>query len=107
LGGDMLGNRRSIAAANDGGRCVFEESGERHPFEQSDRYAARRKRDRFTPDMLRDYLHHFTVELFADDFLCVGPATPAVRLQQTTNTGVTPDFTLEQVVTGLPWARGR
>jgi hypothetical protein len=34
--------RRSIAAANDGGRWVFETSGEPLPFERSDQYTRRR-----------------------------------------------------------------
>lgn len=106
LGGDALGYRRSIATANDGGRWVFEEAGERYPFEQVERYAAPRKRDRFTPDMLRDYLQHFHVELFNDDFMRVDAAAPAVRLQQVTNVHSTPEFTLEQVVAGIPWQRG-
>lgn len=104
-GGSPLGYRRSIAAANDGGRWVFEESGERYPFEQVERYAVRRKGDRFTAEMLRAYLLHFGIELFTDDFLRVDAATPAVRLQQQTNVHHTPEFTLEQVAAGVPWRR--
>lgn len=100
-----LGYRRSIAALNDGGRWVFEESGERFPFEGVDRYTLRRKRDRFTPDMLRRYLTHFGIELFSDDFLRVDPTTPAVRFQKLTNIQSSPEFTLEQVVAGVPWQR--
>jgi len=104
LGGcPPLGYRRSVAAANDGGRWTFDESGERYPFEQIERYGARRKRERFTREMLRDYLRHFGVELFADEFLCIDAATPAIRLQQVTNVFHTPEFTLEQVVAGVPW----
>lgn len=104
LGGcPPLGYRRSLAAANDGGHWVFDDSGERYPFEQIERYAERRKRDRFTREMLRDYLRHFGAELFTDDFLRVDAATPAVRLQQVTNVRHTPEFTLEQVVAGVPW----
>lgn len=95
--------RRSIAAANDGGRWVFEESGERYPFEQVERYSERRKRDRFTRQMLRDYLRQFDVELFSDEFFTVDRASPAVRLQQRTKVWHTPEFTLEQVVAGVPW----
>lgn len=76
--------RRSIAAANDGGRWVFEESGERFPFEQVERYSEHRKRDRFTRQMLRDYLTHFGIELFSDSFFRVDLAAPAVRLQERT-----------------------
>lgn len=104
LGGDPpLGCRRSIAVMNDGGRWIFEESGVRYPFEQVECYSARRKRDRFTGEMLRDYLRHFGVELFTDEFLCVSAEMPAVRLQQVTNVQQTREFMLEQVVAGVPW----
>ena len=100
-----LGYRRSIAAANDGGRWIFEESGERYPFELPERYSLARKRDRFTTEMLGDYLKEFGVELFSDDYLCVDVATPAIRLQQRTMVHQTPEFTLEEVVAGVPWKR--
>lgn len=104
LGGSPpLGYRRTIAALNDGGRWVFEESGERFPFEEVERYSSRRKRDRFTSEMLARYLHHFGIELGADAFLRVGETSPAIRLQQVTKVWSSPEFTLEQVTAGLPW----
>jgi hypothetical protein len=106
LGGHPpLGYRRALDASNDGGRWTFDEFGERYPFEQIERYSAPRKRDRFTREMLRDYLRHFGIELFADEFLRIDAATPAIKLQQVTNTYHTPEFTLEQVVAGVPWQR--
>jgi hypothetical protein len=106
LGGKPpLGYRRSIAAMNDGGRWIFEESGERFPFEQVGRYEERRKRDRFTREMLRDYLREFGIEMFSDEFLRVDAASPAVRLQQRTKGWNAPEFTLEQVIAGVPWQR--
>ena len=100
-----LGYRRSIAALDDGGRWVFEESGERFPFEEVERYISRRKRDRFSREMLAGYLHHFGIELFRDAFLQVDATTPAVRLQQVTEIQSSPEFTLDQVAAGLPWRR--
>jgi len=97
------GVRRSIAALDDGGRWVFEESGERFPFEEVEHYTSRRKRDRFTREMLARYLHHFGIELRTDAFLCVDATTPAVRLQQVTKIISSPEFTLDQVTAGLPW----
>jgi hypothetical protein len=47
---------RTIAAADDGGRWVFETSGNPLPVEASFNYAARRKRDRFTTDNLHTLL---------------------------------------------------
>ena len=106
LGGKPpLSYRRSIAAINDGGRWIFDESGERFPFEQVGRYEERRKRDRFTREMLRDYLREFGIELLSDEFLRVDAASPAVRLQQCTKGWHAPEFTLEQVVAGVPWQR--
>jgi hypothetical protein len=102
LGGRMpVGYRRSIAAANDGGRWIFEESGERFPFEQVGKYTERRKRDRFTREMLCDYIKEFGIELFADDFLRVDGASPAVRLQQRIVSWRAAVRTLQQVAAGI------
>src|SRR5215471_12011382 len=43
----------------------------------------RRKRDRFTRQMLSEYLHHFGIAL-EDVFLRIDPSTPAARLQRVT-----------------------
>jgi hypothetical protein len=72
-GGDANGSRRSIAAANDGGRWVFHMSGTPYPFEDTDRYSASRKRDRFPPDLLWAYLREMGVPGIADEhFLIAG-----------------------------------
>lgn len=106
LGGEMpLGYRRSLAAANDGDRWTFDESGEPFPFEQTSRYTERRKRDRFTREMLRDYLREFGVDLFSDDFFRIAPESPAVRLQQITKVWHLPEYSLEEVVAGVPWQK--
>ena len=47
---------RSIAAMNDGGRWRFDLDGTPYPFEELERYEAKRKADRFKPDMLQRYL---------------------------------------------------
>jgi len=52
---------RSIVAANDGGRWVFETAGDPLEFEQIDRYTARRKADRFTSELLYEYLRKLHV----------------------------------------------
>jgi hypothetical protein len=59
---------RSIYAANDGGRWVFGHSGEPFPFEQMEKYQERKVRDRFTFDMLKDYLRHLGLSPFDADF---------------------------------------
>lgn len=51
-----LGYVRSIAAANDGGRWVFETSGTPFAFEDLSAYTNRLKKRRLTAEMLQDYL---------------------------------------------------
>ena len=57
---------RSIAAANDGGRWIFETSGTPYVFENASGYARRVKSARFTSEMLRDYLIALGVPLNAE-----------------------------------------
>lgn len=63
-GCSFLNTQRSIFAANDGGRWKFGEQGQPFDFEQLDRYKARRIRDRFTPELLDEYLQHLGVHFF-------------------------------------------
>lgn len=51
-----LAIERSIAAANDGGRWVFETTGTSYPFEDQSAYSRRAKASRFTTEMLYEYL---------------------------------------------------
>jgi hypothetical protein len=64
--GDLLRCRRSIYAADDGERWVFNDSGAPFEFEDLDAYGRRRIRDRFTPTMLNDYLRALGVPVDAD-----------------------------------------
>ncbi|HYO51850.1 hypothetical protein [Archangium sp.] len=59
---------RAVGASNDGGRWVFDQSGEPFPFEKLEQYQARRVRDRFTFDMLKEYLRHLGLSPFEEDF---------------------------------------
>ena len=59
---------RSVAVSNDGGRWVFAQFGEPFPFEKVEQYQARRVKDRFTFDMLKEYLHHLGLAPFSEDF---------------------------------------
>ena len=68
-GANKYGYRRSIAAANDGGRWVFESRGEPFPFEESERYSARRKRDRFPSELLWQYLQELGIPRISDNDL--------------------------------------
>jgi hypothetical protein len=59
---------RALGASNDGGRWAFDQFGEPFPFEKLEQYQARRVRDRFTFDMLKEYLHHLGLSPFEEDF---------------------------------------
>lgn len=52
---------RSLAATATDGRWEWYESGAPFDFEVTDRYAARRKRDRFNGELLLDYLAHLSI----------------------------------------------
>jgi hypothetical protein len=73
--------RRAICAADDGG-WVFEQSGEPFPFENRERYTARRKRDRFDRELLRTYLREFGLDPFSDDFYVVNEQSPAICIEK-------------------------
>ncbi|MBN1205962.1 MAG: hypothetical protein JXB05_13680, partial [Myxococcaceae bacterium] len=73
---------RALEVANDGGRWVFEQEGEPFPFEQLEQYQARRVRDRFTFEMLKDYLRHLGLAPFEEDFY-LPPGTCAWLIQKT------------------------
>ena len=49
-------------------RWEFETWGERFPFEEIERYTAKRIKDRLTPDMISRYCSHFGIDLFNPDF---------------------------------------
>jgi len=94
--GKILNYVRSIYAANDGGRWVFGHSGEPFPFEQVEQYQARRVRDRFTFEMLKDYLRHLGLAPFEEDFY-LPPGSCAWLLQKTGPFAtVGREYTLEQ-----------
>lgn len=65
---NALGYVRVVSALNDGGRWVFHVSGPPFEFEESDRYEARRIKDRFTEEMLERYCVELGLRPFALDF---------------------------------------
>ncbi|KFE68738.1 hypothetical protein [Hyalangium minutum] len=87
---------RALGASNDGGRWVFSNVGEPFPFEQVERYQARRVTDRFTFEMLKDYLRHLGLAPFDEDFY-MPPGSCAWLLQKTGPFGtVMREYTLEE-----------
>ncbi|SFH80378.1 hypothetical protein [Planctomicrobium piriforme] len=65
---NFLNIQRSISAANDGGRWRFNASGEPFPFETQASYQIPRVRDRFTPQMLDEYLQALGIHMFSEEF---------------------------------------
>lgn len=94
-GGDTNGYRRSIAAVNDGGRWVFEQSGTPFSFEEIERYSDRRKRDRFTPDMLWSYLNCLGIPCLTDDTLQPMGTCKGFLLSRSTHEHL-PSYTLDE-----------
>jgi hypothetical protein len=88
-GCSFLNVQRSIFAANDGGRWKFGANGQPLDFEQLECYKARQIRDRFTPELLDEYLQHFGIRFFSPDFYEVpqpayliskeGPCAPGMK----------------------------
>ena len=88
-GCSFLNIRRSIGAVNDGGRWRFDANGELLDFERPEWYKTRQIRDRFTPEMLDEYLRHFGIQFFSPDFYNVaqpafliskeGPVAPGLK----------------------------
>lgn len=73
---------RAVSALNDGGRWVFDQIGEPFPFEKLEPYQAPRVKERFTFDMLREYLHHLGLSPFKEDFFLPDGA-PAWLVEKT------------------------
>lgn len=94
-GGNTYGYRRSIAAVNDGGRWVFEQSGPPFAFEDTARYAASRKRDRFTADMLLSYLDRLGIPRLSDETLQPNGGCRGLLLEGPPLDGF-PQYTLEE-----------
>jgi hypothetical protein len=94
--GKISNSVRAIYAANDGGRWVFGHSGEPFPFEKLEQYQAHRVWDRFTFEMLKDYLRHLGLAPFEEDFY-MPPGSRAWLIQKTGSfTTVGREYTLEE-----------
>jgi len=106
LGGyPPLNYRRSIAVSKDGGRWMFEQSGPPFHFEKTELYEKPHKRDRFSKDVLCEYLGHFSLQPFNDSFFILDADHMAILLQQIKPVVSMPEFSLEEVVEGVPWKK--
>lgn len=59
---------RTLSVIRDGKRWRFDATGTVQAFEDTAAYSRRRARDRFTPEMLRDYARALGLRPFDDDF---------------------------------------
>lgn len=69
---DFLNTERVLAVMHDGDRWTFDEVGTPLPFERTGSYEARRKRDRFPPELLDEYLRALGIRMFDDAFYAAG-----------------------------------
>lgn len=80
--GETGAARRSIFAANDGGRWKFGQTGEPLPFEDLAAYARRPLRSRFTQDMLRVYLAKLEIHAFQSEWYVCERSNPAILVER-------------------------
>ena len=93
---EWLNYVRTLGASNDGGHWVFDQSGAPFPFEKVEQYQARRVRDRFTFEMLVEYLRHLGLSPFEEGFY-LPKGVPAWLVEKTGPVVSThEEFTLEQ-----------
>jgi hypothetical protein len=98
---DLLNVVRSIHAMNDGGRWRFGVSGTPQPFEEPDRYTARRLRDRLPFDVLDRYCGALGIRPFDEGFY-LPREQPAALIERVLPIGLqTKEFTLAEVQAGF------
>jgi hypothetical protein len=102
-GGDQYGYRRSIAALNDGGRWTFTQSGTPFAFEDTTQYDARRKRDRFTSDMLFSYLESLGIPHLSDETLQPNGRCNGILLSHPQHSRI-PQYSLEEAKALDQWS---
>ena len=100
-GGDATHHRRTIFAARDG-RWRFGSTGTPFPFEDTRRYAARRVRDRFTPDHLDALLTGLGAP---PSPLPDAPRLTGTLFVQRGKAPQLPRWSYAEVRAGVPWRR--
>jgi hypothetical protein len=73
----ILNYLRTVELVNDGGKWEFIANGKPFDFEQTERYKLPRKTDRFTPEMLENYLKNLEIDAFSEDFYIATRENPA------------------------------
>jgi hypothetical protein len=82
--GTWLNLIRSIRLENNSGKWEFKQVGQPFPFEQVERYQAKRKKDRFDFALLKAYLQVFGLFPFESDFYLPSADSKAVLVEMTT-----------------------
>lgn len=77
---EFLNFVRAVSVANDGGRWKFTLTGQEQPFEKPENYKRKSIRERFTPEMLKEYCEALGIDPFEAEFY--GPR--GTRLVDTT-----------------------
>lgn len=80
---------RSISLVNDYGEWTFRQSGAVLPFEEPDRYDAKRDVDRFTPEALATYCARLGIRWLDDDFY--GPVARVIETGKALPAGALPE----------------
>lgn len=93
---EWLNPIRSIHVLHDGDRWVFDNLGTPFSFEDNERYKARRIRDRFTLDMLRDYLGRLGLFPFEEDFYLPEGKNMATLMENLHKSPKQKEYTLEE-----------
>ncbi len=97
----FLNIRRSISASYEG-PWSFDANGEPPlEFEDLERYKAKKIRDRFTPEMLDEYLHHFGIHFFSPDFYEVPEPSYLIYQEGGPCVADMKDYTLEEARVGF------
>jgi hypothetical protein len=65
---EFINVERVVAVMHDGDRWIFDQVGTPLPFEELRSYEAKRKRDRFTPELLDTYLRALNIRMFDENF---------------------------------------
>lgn len=96
--------RRSLCAANDGGRWTFVNYGEPFAFEKLERYEDSRIRNRFDAALLAEYAAHFGIPQLGEAMF---ESTEAIEgcLISVPKWPQAKTYSLDDVKAGMPWSR--
>jgi hypothetical protein len=71
---EFLNTIRSVACAFDGNKWKFSEFGALQPYENPEKYNNKNIKDKFTPELLQEYLRALGIDAFNEDYFNSGNA---------------------------------